>query len=142
MSTSRKLVIGAKVSKDERYPKSLITIGDHLRTARLDRNLEMKEAAVMLGVSNSALFDWEHNQKHPSFKYLHPIITFIGYEPEAFHKKRVLVEEFERLRKENNWSIHYCANQMEMCYKQLKKLLNLQMELSDMNRERILSFLS
>ena len=76
MSASRKLELGAKVPKDERYLKNLNNIDDYLCTARLDPNLEMKEAAIMLGVSSSAAFDWEHNSRYPIFKYLPPFKTF------------------------------------------------------------------
>lgn len=59
----------------------LLTLGDHLRKVRLVRNLKQTEAAVVLGVSEETLHNWETGKTAPQ-KYLRRrIIRFLGYDP-------------------------------------------------------------
>lgn len=135
-------MLEAKIPKDSRYPKALETIGDHLRTIRLDRNLEMSEVASILDVSVTSIYDWEHNRKHPNFSYHSSIVAFLGYEPKEILNNRMFIENFERFRKKKQLTVYHCATRMGMCSKQLKKLINNEMELSELNRSRIEYFLS
>lgn len=134
-------MLTAKLQEDERYPKTLKTLGDHLRTVRLNRNLEMKDVAKILGVSTATIYGWEHNRNHPLFSAYASIISFLGYEPEELLSKKSFIENFERYRKEQNLTIYHCATQMKMCSKQLKKLINQEIELSELNKSRIQNFI-
>ena len=59
------------------------TLGEHLRLARVDRNLANVQVAQMLGVAYQTVERWEHNRNPISPKSRLKIIAFIGYDPEA-----------------------------------------------------------
>ncbi len=44
------------------YPKSLETLGDHIRKRRLDLGLEQQQVAARLGVSESTVWNWENDR--------------------------------------------------------------------------------
>lgn len=74
----------AKKLKNPAYPKSLTTLGDHIRKRRLDLGLYQKDMAATLGVTESTVTNWELNRVIPEFTYLPQIITFLGYTPAPF----------------------------------------------------------
>jgi len=49
------LKLSAKKPKDRKYPKEVLTVGDEIRKARLDRNLTQKKVSKQLKV-NKILF--------------------------------------------------------------------------------------
>ena len=59
------------------------TLGEHLRLARVDRNLTNVQVAQMLGVAYQTVERWEHNRNPISPKSRLKIVAFIGYDPEA-----------------------------------------------------------
>ncbi|MFH1648444.1 MAG: recombinase family protein [Patescibacteria group bacterium] len=63
------------------YPKTLKTLGDHLKKKRLDLKLSQKEAAQKIGTSEPTLYNWENNRATPSLSNLPKIIEFLGYVP-------------------------------------------------------------
>lgn len=81
-----KLQLKAKKPENPAYPKTLTTLGDHIRKRRLDLGLWQKEVAATLGVTTSAVTNWEKNRVTPYFTYLPKIIAFLGYTPAPFDK--------------------------------------------------------
>ncbi len=63
------------------YPKSLRTIGDHLRKRRLDLKLLQKAVAKILEVDPMTVCNWENNLTQPKLHFLPRIIRLIGYDP-------------------------------------------------------------
>jgi transcriptional regulator with XRE-family HTH domain len=63
------------------YPKTLKTLGDHLRKRRLDLSLLQRDVARKIGVDKTTIHNWETNQKNPSLHFIPRIIKFIGYFP-------------------------------------------------------------
>ena len=63
------------------YPRTLKTLGDHLRKRRLDLKLLQKEVAQRLGVGESSIYNWENNLTKPALRYIPKIIEFLGYTP-------------------------------------------------------------
>ena len=59
----------------------MITIGDHVRKARLDRGLSQKSIAGIIGVNECSINNWENNNTEPEIRYLPAIIRFLGYNP-------------------------------------------------------------
>jgi len=88
VSTIREFELQAKIPKDSRYPKSLTTIGDHIRTKRLERNMEIKEAAELLGVTKQSIVHWEQGRTAPQIKHNDAITKFLGYQPKEVPEKR------------------------------------------------------
>ena len=63
------------------YPKSLITIGDHIRKVRLDRGLRQRDVANLIGVDPFTILNWERRITNPKFRYMPAIIRFLGFNP-------------------------------------------------------------
>jgi DNA-binding transcriptional regulator YiaG len=75
------LTISASHLKKPGYPKSLVTIGDHIRKRRLDLGLFQRQAATEIGVDVIAIFNWETGGVKPQVHFMGRIITFLGYNP-------------------------------------------------------------
>jgi len=63
------------------YPRSLKTIGDHLRKRRFDLKLAQREVAERTGVNKTTVQFWENNQVKPSLAFIPKITEFLGYDP-------------------------------------------------------------
>ena len=63
------------------YPKEINTLGDHIRTRRLDLKLLQKQVADEIGVHEMTITNWEVNATIPEVRYLPAIIRFLGYDP-------------------------------------------------------------
>lgn len=73
--------------KNDKYPKALKTLGDHLRKVRLDKNLHQSEVAKILNVNEESIRGWELNRNNPTPKFAKKIIQFIGYIPSDWRYK-------------------------------------------------------
>ncbi len=58
-----------------------MTIGDHLRKKRLDRDLLQREVALLLRSTECSVYIWETNRTSPTLPFLPRIIEFLGYCP-------------------------------------------------------------
>jgi transcriptional regulator with XRE-family HTH domain len=63
------------------YPQELKTLGDHLRKKRLDQKLLQRQVALILGVEEATIWNWENNYSSPKLHYIPRIIKFLGYVP-------------------------------------------------------------
>ena len=70
-------------SKPERYPKELNSLGDHIRSRRMDVSLLQKQVAEQIGVCELTITNWERNESRPAVKCIPAIIRFLGYDPSA-----------------------------------------------------------
>ena len=75
------LTLKAKKPPSPLYPKSLNTIGNHLKKAKLDRGLFQKQVAKEIVVDPFTVLNWETGATNPKFRYLAAIIQFLGYNP-------------------------------------------------------------
>ena len=75
------VTLTAKKPFSEAYPKTLQTIGDHLRKKRLDLKLFQKDVARLLGVTTSTVTNWEKNRGGTAIRFIPKIIEFLGYNP-------------------------------------------------------------
>jgi DNA-binding XRE family transcriptional regulator len=66
------------------YPKSLVTLGDHIRKRRLDLGLRQVDVGRVLGVAKTAITGWEKGYFAPHITVLPRIIAFLGYTPEPY----------------------------------------------------------
>lgn len=73
------LSLKASRPKDEKYPNSLKTLGDHIRARRLDLNLYQKDVARLLGVNEFTVHNWEKYKSGPDVRLLPKIMDFLGY---------------------------------------------------------------
>jgi len=63
------------------YPKSIQTLGDHLRAARIEKELLQADVARYIQVSEATITNWENNLTKPETRYIPAIIRFLGYNP-------------------------------------------------------------
>jgi transcriptional regulator with XRE-family HTH domain len=63
------------------YPKELKTLGEHLRKRRLELKLLQKEVALILGVHETTIWNWERDRSSPNLHHLPKVIQFLGYLP-------------------------------------------------------------
>jgi len=67
--------------KHERYPNEINTLGDHLRSHRLDLNLLQVQVAEQIDVDKTTVCNWESNATTPAIRYIPAILEFLGYDP-------------------------------------------------------------
>jgi DNA-binding transcriptional regulator YiaG len=67
--------------KPVQYPNEINTLGDHIRTHRLDLKFLQKQVADQIGVHELTITNWEVNATVPEVRYMPAIIRFLGYDP-------------------------------------------------------------
>jgi transcriptional regulator with XRE-family HTH domain len=90
------------------YPREVKTLGDHLRTCRLQRGLLQKDVASLLCVNVNTLVGWEIGRKEPKVSYIPAILEFIGYDP--FPEIQNLGERLRAERRRRGLTQHQLAN--------------------------------
>ncbi|MFC1855839.1 helix-turn-helix transcriptional regulator [Thermodesulfobacteriota bacterium] len=77
------LKISLKAPKPLRgaYPKSLKTLGNHIRKKRIDLKLSQKAVSKIIGVQEETIWTWESNLFSPNLRCIPKIIDFLGYIP-------------------------------------------------------------
>jgi transcriptional regulator with XRE-family HTH domain len=76
-----RVTLKAKKPLSDQYPKSLSSVGDHLRKKRLDLGLLQRQVALLLGTTECSVTYWETNRTTPTLNHLPAIVTFLGYCP-------------------------------------------------------------
>ena len=92
------MTLKAKKPISVSYPKTLNTLGDHLRKRRLDLNLLQKEVAQKIRVDKASIYNWENSRISPSIYSIPKIIEFLGYYPYDT-KAKTLGEKIKTYRK-------------------------------------------
>ena len=62
---------------DSRYPKNLRTFGERLRKARMDKGLQIKELAKIIGITPDSVINWEIRGVKPRKKHMAKLMEFI-----------------------------------------------------------------
>jgi DNA-binding XRE family transcriptional regulator len=63
-------------TKPTAYPKQINTLGDHIRTRRLDLGLPQREVRDRIGMDGTTITNWERNGTVPAIRYVPAIIEF------------------------------------------------------------------
>lgn len=63
------------------YPSQLLTIGDHIKTRRLDLGLTQAQLADLLGVTKFSVRNWERHYSEPNLQTLPRVLAWLGYDP-------------------------------------------------------------
>jgi transcriptional regulator with XRE-family HTH domain len=90
------------------YPHEIRHIGHHLLKRRLDRQLEQRQAAKLLGVHGGRLENWEYGRTEPGDRFYPAIIKFLGFNP--LPKPTSRGEAIRRERMSRGWSIARLAS--------------------------------
>jgi DNA-binding XRE family transcriptional regulator len=76
-----RMVKTAQKPKPLGYPIKIDTIGDHLRSVRMDKKLFQEDLAKQFKVSLDTITNWENNKYEPHISYYKEIISFLEYYP-------------------------------------------------------------
>ena len=77
----RQAALRAQKPLPEAHPKTLRTVGNHLRKRRLDLNLLQKDIAERLGAHEATVNSWENNLRSPPLRFIPRILDFLAYRP-------------------------------------------------------------
>jgi transcriptional regulator with XRE-family HTH domain len=83
--------------KPTAYPRTINTLGDHIRARRLDLNLLQKHVGERIGVDALTITNWECNATAPAIRYIPAILSFLDYDP--FPPAQTLPERLATVRK-------------------------------------------
>lgn len=61
-----------------KYPNNPQTLGEKLRKTRMDKGMTVKEVAVLFGVSDTAVLNWEIRGKLPEESRMEIVKEFIA----------------------------------------------------------------
>jgi transcriptional regulator with XRE-family HTH domain len=67
--------------KPTAYPLRINTLGDHIRSRRLNLKLFQKQVADQIGVDATTITNWEGNTTSPAIRHIPAILEFLGYDP-------------------------------------------------------------
>jgi transcriptional regulator with XRE-family HTH domain len=105
------LVLKVKRPINPAYPRQVVTLGDHLRAARLDRCLLQTQVAKILKVAPDTVTGWELNRHEPPARMANKIIQFLGYVPSSGGQGS-LIERFRQARQILGHSQEQAASSM------------------------------
>ncbi len=66
------------------FPDELQTVGDHIKQARLTRNILIKDVCTLIKIDRETLRGWELDLFEPHVCHYPLIISFLGYNPCVF----------------------------------------------------------
>lgn len=75
----------------------LNSLGDHIRSRRLDLGLFQANIAHQIGANTMTIYNWEGNKSYPAIRYIPAILRFLGYNP--FPPAHTLPERLAAARK-------------------------------------------
>ena len=126
--------------KDAAYPKTLTTIGDHLRKARLDKGMFQTEVADVLNVTTDSVTGWELNRHIPCISQMKGIISFLGYNP--YEKENgTLRERFKAKRYAEGLTFRKAANIVGCDQRTLQLFESGKRKIIDRSRKKIKRFI-
>ena len=92
------------------YAENPQTVGEHIKRQRMLRRLTQKQTAVVLGVSQYTIIDWEKGRSDAPVRCGPAILAFLGYDP--FSKPETLGHRMLSLRRRMGWSIREAAHRL------------------------------
>ncbi len=107
------VTLTAKKPLSESYPKTLKTLGDHLRKRRLDLKLFQKDVANIIGVDTNSITNWEKNRNRPRLYLLPKVFEFLGYNLFA-ETGHTIGEEIRIYRQKHGLSLRKLAKRLEI----------------------------
>lgn len=87
-----------------------MTLGEHLKRRRLDRELRQRDVAEMLGVSQATYENWELDQREPEVRCWPGLIGFLGYDPSP--EPRTLGERVKAKRRREGLTLREVAGRL------------------------------
>jgi transcriptional regulator with XRE-family HTH domain len=106
------VTLAAKKPHSGAYPKTPVTLGDHLRKRRFDLGLLQKDVALSIGVDTCTIANWERNHTSPRLYLISGIIRFLGYNPGPTREGLTFGERIKMYRKTHGLSQKKLARQL------------------------------
>ncbi|MDD5430678.1 MAG: recombinase family protein [Candidatus Pacebacteria bacterium] len=96
---SAEIVLTAKKPVNPAFPKTVNTIGDHIRKHRLNLKMTQKQVSATIGATESSITGWENNWFKPHISFMPKIIEFLGYIPQPYNKLTTnIIEKIKQYR--------------------------------------------
>ncbi|MEX1138902.1 MAG: helix-turn-helix transcriptional regulator [Bacteroidota bacterium] len=105
------VVLTAKRPKSNKFPKSLVTIGNHLRARRLELKLLQKDVARLIAVDETTVYNWERGYTKPPLRHMPKILEFLGYDPSP-NEPRTIGEKLLKYRRDRGMTQKELARQI------------------------------
>lgn len=104
------------------YPAALETLGDHVKAARLERELLQQQVADVIGVSTDTIQNWEAKRNEIKLMHIPAVTKFLGYclvhyLPEGGWKQTLL-----NYRKQQGWNLVKMARTLNVDERSLSKI--------------------
>ena len=87
-----------------------VTIGEHIRAKRRERQLLQRDVAAQIGVAPETVSGWEKSATIPPMGLMPAIIHFLGYDPSP--EPATLPERMRDYRRKNGLTIKEAAHRM------------------------------
>lgn len=79
-----------------------------MRSERLKRGIEQKDVGILLGVTESTVWNWENGRSSPPVHQCKRIIGFLGFDP--FERRGLFSEELIAFRRTRGLRIKEAAS--------------------------------
>ncbi|MBI4719430.1 MAG: transcriptional regulator [Planctomycetes bacterium] len=96
------LALRGQKPRSPAWPREIRTVGDRIRRRRLELGLLQREAAALLGVDATTVYNWERNRSHPALRVLPVVRRFLGEPLEAIGT--TFAERLRSFRRTAGWS--------------------------------------
>ncbi len=123
------------------YPKVPTRIGEHIRKARMDRNLTQLAVSTIFRVSEQTILHWEKDLTEPELVHIPKIIEFLGYMPFERPPIEDVVRNLDFYKKVNGLSYERLAKVMNRHPEQLTDWISGRIKPSQKNLQLIAKFL-
>lgn len=112
MSPILPITLKSEKPKHSRYPKEIITVGDELRSVRLDKGLTQHQVAEMIGVNRNFVYEMELGHHTNTIFALHKVYLFLGYIPTTLNISSELQGKLFEHRIKNGYTFNYLSEKI------------------------------
>jgi len=103
--------VSLRAARSSKIPQNPHTWGDHIKKRRLELGLYQAQVALILGVTESTVTNWEKHRTNPTLRAIPKIIEFLSYDP-MLGAPKSLSEELLQFRKRRGMSQKEMAKQI------------------------------
>jgi len=98
-----------KAQKPRLYSDTPQTLEEHIKRARMLRELSQPKVAALIGVDTSTILNWEKSYTEPPIATIPAILKFPGYDP--YPEGKTLGKRMLAFRRTKGWTISKAAQQ-------------------------------
>ena len=104
------------------YPTNPQTLTEHVKRARMDKELTQKQVAEALNLTTDTIENWEANRNQVKLMHIPAVTKFLGYCLVEYHKEGGWKQTLLNYRKQRGWSSLKMAKFFKIDEGSLKKI--------------------